>query len=176
MSSLLVKLLRNQELEVRVFVHPGITSTPISQAMHRRIIAYVFMSFCSSGIDRHQHSLVAPDKHCSFATTGSSSVVCTYVCVPPCQAASMKRAVDDFNVMVTRKEASPASPSPREYYDNVTSFTFPSTTVYVGQRGGEGVCCRPDPDPDFVAPTRLMYGMTDEQLFWCATMVPAAAE
>jgi hypothetical protein len=48
--------------------------------------------------------------------------------------------------------------------------------VHVG-RGG--VCCRPNPDPDFaefVAPTRLMHGMTDEQLFWRATMVPAAAE
>lgn len=111
--------------------------------------------------------------------------------------------VDDFKVMVTRKESFTclakavailvtfglgaaaglwAGSGPREYYDNnVTSFTFPSTTVFVGGQGGGGrrICCRPDPDPDFaefVAPTRLMHGMTDEQLFWRATMVPAAAE
>jgi hypothetical protein len=101
----------------------------------------------------------------------------------------MKGVLDDFKVMLTRKESSTclakaitilvmfglgaaaaglwAAAGPREYYDNnVTSFTFPSTTVYVG----------PNPDPDFVTPTRLMHGMTDEQLFWRATMVLAAAE
>ncbi|OEL13855.1 hypothetical protein BAE44_0025128 [Dichanthelium oligosanthes] len=44
--------------------------------------------------------------------------------------------------------------------------------------GGGGDCCRPDTKPvfaEFVAPTRLMHDMTDEELFWRATLVPAAA-
>ncbi|KAL6614086.1 hypothetical protein ACP70R_036356 [Stipagrostis hirtigluma subsp. patula] len=106
----------------------------------------------------------------------------------------MKGALDDFKVMLTRKEPFTclakavvllvifvlgvvaglwaAAGRPRYYGD---SIVFPSTTtVYQSS----GVCCRPNANAgfaEFAAPTRLMHDMTDEQLFWRATMVPAAA-
>ncbi|GJN17000.1 hypothetical protein PR202_gb04038 [Eleusine coracana subsp. coracana] len=99
--------------------------------------------------------------------------------------------VDDFKVMLTRKESFTclakavailvifslgaaaglwAAAGPREYINTITVY-------FTGRGGGAPVCCRPDPDPDFaefIAPTRLMHNMTDEQLFWRASMVPAA--
>jgi type IV secretory pathway protease TraF len=53
----------------------------------------------------------------------------------------------------------------------------PRSTGFHGGGGG-GICCRPEPNPDFeefVAPTRLMHDMTDRELFWRATLVPTAA-
>ncbi|TKW17985.1 hypothetical protein SEVIR_5G404800v4 [Setaria viridis] len=113
----------------------------------------------------------------------------------------MKGALDDFKVMLTRNEPLTglaravaflvifalgvvaglwAAAGARQSSGGIVrpSITrFPSAAVYQPS-AGDGVCCRPDPDAgfsEFVAPTRLMHDMTDEELFWRATLVPAAA-
>jgi len=114
----------------------------------------------------------------------------------------MKGAVDDFKVMLTRNEpltglaravallvifalgvvaglwaAAGARQPPYGSVAVPTSVVqVPSAAAVYPQPAG--ACCRPDPDPafpEFVAPTRLMHDMTDEELFWRATLVPAAA-
>jgi len=105
----------------------------------------------------------------------------------------MKGALDDFKVMLTRNE-------PITGLAKVVAFLVifalgvvaglwvsagirrsqeSIVTRSIGFQGsGGGICCRPDLDPrfeEFVAPTRLMHDMTDEELFWRATLVPAAA-
>ncbi|KAL5227938.1 hypothetical protein ABZP36_016203 [Zizania latifolia] len=109
----------------------------------------------------------------------------------------MKATLDDVKVVLTRKESFTclskvvvflvifvlgvvaglwAATRPRQYYSSYTSILLPSTTVYRGG-GGSSVCCRPGVEvgfAEFVAPTRLMHDMSDEQLFWRATMAPAS--
>ncbi|KAG8078643.1 hypothetical protein GUJ93_ZPchr0007g4907 [Zizania palustris] len=109
----------------------------------------------------------------------------------------MKATLDDVEVVLTRKEPFTfvakavvflvifalgvvagfwAVTGPRQYYSSYTGFLFPSTAVYRGGGGGS-VCCRPGVDvgfAEFVAPTRLMHNMSDEQLVWRATMAPAS--
>ncbi|KAL5223370.1 hypothetical protein ABZP36_028083 [Zizania latifolia] len=109
----------------------------------------------------------------------------------------MKATLDDVKAVLTRKEPFTfvakaavflvifalgvvaglwAVTGPRQYYSSYTGFLFPSTNVYRGGGGGS-VCCRPGVDvgfAEFVAPTRLMHNMSDEQLFWRATMAPAS--
>ncbi|KAG2593325.1 glycosyltransferase BC10-like [Panicum virgatum] len=114
----------------------------------------------------------------------------------------MKGALDDFKVMLTRNEpltglaravallvifalgvvaglwtAAGARQPPYGSVAVPTSVVqVPSAAAVYPQPAG--ACCRPDPDPafpEFVAPTRLMHDMTDEELFWRATLVPAAA-
>ncbi|KAF7024897.1 hypothetical protein CFC21_037160 [Triticum aestivum] len=104
--------------------------------------------------------------------------------------------VDDLRVMFTRKESSTClarsvmllvifavgviaglwtATGPRTQYTRTyNSIVFPSTTtttVYAeaGAEAEAGFA-------EFVAPTRLMHDMTDDQLFWRASMVPVAAE
>jgi hypothetical protein len=113
-----------------------------------------------------------------------------------------KGALDDFKVMLTRNEpltglsravvflvifalgvvaglwaaAGTRQPSGVVVLPSITRV--PSDAVYYQPSVGDDVCCRPDPDArfsEFVAPTRLMHDMTDEELFWRATLVPAAA-
>ncbi|KAG8044136.1 hypothetical protein GUJ93_ZPchr0044g38084 [Zizania palustris] len=113
----------------------------------------------------------------------------------------MKATLDDVKVVLTRKESFTclskvvvflvifalgvvaglwAATGPRQYYSSYTSILLPSTTtVYRGGGGGGGrsVGCRPGVEvgfAEFVAPTRLMHDMSDEQLFWRATMAPAS--
>jgi hypothetical protein len=113
----------------------------------------------------------------------------------------MKGALDDFKVMLTRNEpltglaravallvifalgvvaglwAAAGARQPAYGGIVVPSIVqLPSAAAVYQQPAG--ACCRPDPDPafgEFVAPTRLMHDMTDEELFWRATLVPAAA-
>uniref|UniRef100_A0A0D9V8H2 Uncharacterized protein n=1 Tax=Leersia perrieri TaxID=77586 RepID=A0A0D9V8H2_9ORYZ len=108
----------------------------------------------------------------------------------------MKSAVEDFKVVITRKERFTfitkavvflvifaigviaglwTATGPRRCCSTYTNILFPSTTVYryrdgdVGGGGGSSFA-------EFVAPTRLMHDMTDEQLFWRATMSPASSD
>src|SRR4051812_34693456 len=100
--------------------------------------------------------------------------------------------VDDLRVMFTRKESSTClarsvmflvifavgviaglwtATGPRTQYTRTyNNIVFPSTTtttVYA-EAGAE-----PEAGfAEFVAPTRLMHDMTDDQLFWRASMVP----
>ncbi|CAO2182172.1 unnamed protein product [Urochloa humidicola] len=114
----------------------------------------------------------------------------------------MKGALDDFKVMLTRNEpltglaravaflvifalgvvaclwaaAGGAPPSSAAGIVLPRIMQLPSAAVSY-QPSAAAVCCRPDPDAgfaEFVAPTRLMHGMSDEELFWRATLVPAA--
>ena len=98
--------------------------------------------------------------------------------------------VDDLKVMFTRKDSSClargvmflvifavgivaglwTAAGPRTlHHMPYSSIVFPSTVVYAdGDNGAGGFA-------EFVAPTRLMHDMTDEQLFWRASMVPVPA-
>jgi hypothetical protein len=119
----------------------------------------------------------------------------TYALVAFVHDKGMKGALDDFKVMLTRNEpitglakvvavlvifalgvvaglwvSAGVRRSQQESVD-------PRSTGFHGGGGG-GICCRPEPNPDFeefVAPTRLMHDMTDRELFWRATLVPTAA-
>ncbi|CAM0883870.1 unnamed protein product [Alopecurus aequalis] len=96
--------------------------------------------------------------------------------------------VDDFRVMLTRKESTClakgimflvifavgivaglwTAPGPRVQNHTIYSnIVFPSTVYADGDDAGGFA--------EFVAPTQLMHDMTDEQLFWRASMVPVAA-
>ena len=115
----------------------------------------------------------------------------------------MKGAVDDFKVMLTRNEpltglaravallaifalgvvaglwaaAGARQPSYGSVVVPTSVVQLPSAAAAADPQPG-GACCRPDPEPafpEFVAPTHLMHDMTDEELFWRATLVPAAA-
>jgi len=117
----------------------------------------------------------------------------TYALVVFLHDKGMKGWLDDFKVMLTRNE-------PITGLAKVVAFLVlfalgvvaglwvsagirrsqeSIVTRSIGFQGsGGGICCRPDLDPgfeEFVAPTRLMHDMTDEELFWRATLVPAAA-
>lgn len=96
--------------------------------------------------------------------------------------------VDDFKVMFTRKESTCVArgimllviftvgivaglwtaAGPRNQNQIIyRNIVFPST-VYADGNDAGGFA-------EFVAPTQLMHDMTDEQLFWRASMVPVAA-
>uniref|UniRef100_A0A0D9YI49 Uncharacterized protein n=1 Tax=Oryza glumipatula TaxID=40148 RepID=A0A0D9YI49_9ORYZ len=103
----------------------------------------------------------------------------------------MKAAMaDEFKIVLTRKERFLylakavvflvifalgvvaglwTATGPRRCCSTYTNILFPSTTVYRYRGGGGGSFS------EFVAPTRLMHDMTDEQLFWRATMAPASS-
>ncbi|XP_040376468.1 glycosyltransferase BC10-like [Oryza brachyantha] len=104
----------------------------------------------------------------------------------------MKAVVDDFKAVLTRKERFTfvtkavvflvifaagvvaglwTATGHRRCCNTYTSILFPSNTVYRYRGGGGGG----GSFGEFVAPTRLMHDMTDEQLFWRATMSPASA-
>ncbi|CAO1946758.1 unnamed protein product [Urochloa humidicola] len=116
---------------------------------------------------------------------------------------SMKGALDDFKVMFTRNEPLTglaravaflvifalgvvaglwAAAGARQSSDGgivrPIIMPFPSAAVSQPAAAASGaICCRPDPDAgfaEFLAPTRLMHDMTDDELFWRATLVPAA--
>ncbi|CAD6235686.1 unnamed protein product [Miscanthus lutarioriparius] len=105
----------------------------------------------------------------------------------------MKGALDDFKVMLTRNEPITGLAKVVAFLVifalGVVAGLWVSAGVRLSQESivprsigfqgsGGGICCRPDMDPEFeefVAPTRLMHDMTDEELFWRATLVPAAA-
>ena len=117
----------------------------------------------------------------------------------------MKGALDDFKVMFTRSEPftglaravaflvifalgvvaglwAAAGARQSSSYIVPSIMPFPNAAMYQpsgsGGGGGGDACCRPGPAPvfaEFVAPTRLMHDMTDEELFWRATLVPATA-
>jgi hypothetical protein len=97
--------------------------------------------------------------------------------------------VDDFKGMFTRKESTcvargimllvifavgivaglwTAARPRAQHHMTYNNIVFPTTVYTDGDDGAGGFAA-------FVAPTQLMHDMTDEQLFWRASMVPVAA-